>query len=56
MSVTVPRDLREQGGVYVSVVQGGEQMGDVRVDDAGMVAGPALVMFAFNAQGNPVDM
>lgn len=48
--VEIPRDLASRGVVYVVVLRGEtEEMGDVRMDDGSVVAGPAISMFPFDA-------
>jgi hypothetical protein len=53
--VEIPRDLASRGVVYVIVLRGStEAIGDVRMDDGSVVAGPAISMFPFDAQGKPI--
>ena len=53
--VVIPRDLASKGVVYVIVVKGSsEKIRDVRLDDDGVVAGPAIAMFPFNANGKAI--
>lgn len=53
--VVIPRDLASKGVVYVVVVRGiSERLLDIRLDDDSVVAGPAIAMFAFNANGNSI--
>ncbi len=50
--VVIPGDLASKGVVYVIVVKGvSERIRDVRLDDEDVVAGPAIAMFPFNANG-----
>jgi hypothetical protein len=53
--VEIPRDLASHGVVYVVVLRGEtEEMGDVRMDEGSVVAGPAISMFPFDAASRPV--
>ena len=50
--VEIPRDLASRGVVYVIVLKGStEEIGDVRIDDESVVAGPAISMFPFDSDG-----
>lgn len=53
--VEIPTDLVSRGVVYVIVLKGNtEEIGDVRIDDESMVAGPAISMFPFDADGKAI--
>ncbi len=53
--VVIPGDLASKGVVYVIVVKGvSEKIRDVRLDDDSVVAGPAIAMFPFNANGKAI--
>jgi hypothetical protein len=47
--VEIPRDLASCGVVYVVVLRGETEMGDVRMDDGSVIAGPAISTFPFDA-------
>ncbi|KAF9555880.1 hypothetical protein CPC08DRAFT_111626 [Agrocybe pediades] len=53
--VRVPEDLRTAGNVYVLIVRGDDDINGVRLDDEYCVAGPALVAFPFDSNGNPIS-
>jgi len=53
--VEIPRDLASRGVVYVSVLKASsEAIADVRMDDESVVAGPAISMFSFDAEGRSI--
>lgn len=53
--VEIPRDLASRGVVYVTVLRGStDAVGDVRMDDGSVVAGPAISTFPFDAQGRSI--
>ena len=53
--VEIPRDLASRGVVYVVVLRGDtDVMGDVRMGDESVVAGPAIAMFPFDAGSRPI--
>jgi len=53
--VEIPRDLASRGVVYVIVLKGDtDSMGDMSMDDESVVAGPAISMFPFDADGKPI--
>ncbi|CAA7268585.1 unnamed protein product [Cyclocybe aegerita] len=53
--VEIPRDLAGRGTVYVIVVRGRENIGEVRLEDEFIVAGPGITMFPFDAWGKPIN-
>jgi len=53
--VEIPRALASRGVVYVIILRGNtEATGDVMMDDDSVVAGPAISMFPFDAEGKPI--
>ena len=52
--VEIPRDLASKGSVFVVVVKGRDNIGEVRLDEAGTVAGPAIANFPYDAWNNPI--
>lgn len=53
--VEIPRDLASRGVVYVMVLKGdSDDVADVRMDDDSVVAGPAIAMFPFDAEGKAI--
>ena len=47
----IPEDLKSAGTVFVVIFSGGENIGEVRLDDETMVAGPAIAVFPFDSRG-----
>lgn len=43
--------MKSAGTVFVVIFSGGENIGEVRLDDETMVAGPAIAVFPFDSRG-----
>ena len=49
--VEIPEDLKSAGTVFVVIFKGGDDIGEVRLDDETTVAGPAIAVFPFDSRG-----
>ena len=47
----IPEDLKSAGTVFVVIFKGGEDIGEVRLDDDTTVAGPGIAVFPFDSRG-----
>jgi hypothetical protein len=52
--VEIPRDLATKGSVFVVIVKGRDNIGEVRLDEQSTVAGPAIANFPFDAWNHPI--
>ena len=47
----IPEDLKSAGTVFVVIFKGGDDIGEVTLDDETTVAGPAISIFPFDSRG-----
>jgi hypothetical protein len=52
--VEIPRDLVSKGSVFFVVIKGRDNIGEVRLDEASTVAGPAIANSPYNAWNNAI--
>jgi hypothetical protein len=51
----IPRDLATKGSIFIALVKGRDNIGEVRLNEESTVAGPVFANFPFDAWSNPIS-